>query len=106
MQLFSFLIKIKYLITQANNKAIIQMDIKNKLFHHFWLNKSIYFHLKADPLDVLSVAFPYPELEDEFQEDAETDEDVQVNVEEDMIEEGNKTGKEKGENENEQLEVL
>ena len=70
------------------------------------MNKSIYFHLKADPLDVLSVAFPYPELEDEFQEDAETNEDVQVNVEEDMIEEGNKTGKEKGENENEQLEVL
>ena len=48
-------------------------------------------------MDVLSVAFPYPELEDEFQEDAETNEDVQVNVEEDMIEEGNKTGKEKGE---------
>lgn len=57
-------------------------------------------------MDVLSLAFPYLELEDEFQENAETDEDVQVNVEKDMIEEGNKTGKEKGENENEQLQVL
>jgi hypothetical protein len=57
------------------------------------------------------VAFPYPELEDEFQEDAEiTDEDVRVNVEEGKMEEGSKTGKEKGENENfkenEQLQVL
>lgn len=30
---------------------------------------------KVDPLDVLSVAFPYPELEDEFQEEMEDEDD-------------------------------
>lgn len=30
--------------------------------------------MKVDPLDILSVAFPYPEMDEEFQEDEEIDE--------------------------------
>lgn len=59
-------------------------------------------------MDVLSVAFPYPELDEEFLEDGESEEDVQVEGDEERIleDEENEKGDDKTrETENQQLQV-
>ncbi len=67
--------------------------------------------MKVDPLDALSVAFPYPEFED-FQEEVEGEEYIQVeeDLEENRITEKDENerereNKKKEETENEQLQV-
>lgn len=57
---------------------------------------------------MLSVAFPYPELDEEFLEDGESEEDVQVEGDEERIleDEENEKGDDKTrETENQQLQV-
>lgn len=60
------------------------------------------FELKVDPLDVLSVAFPFAELDDEFQEDDDVEEGVQID--DDVEEEEPTVDKEVSGRENKQRE--
>lgn len=69
--------------------------------------------MKVDPLDVLSVAFPFAELDDEFQEDDDVEDGVQVDEEEEEeerivdkeVSESGRENRKREDAENEQFQV-